>query len=61
MLPVYGRKLRRQEESEATQTSFTGKRAFEHYLLCFQLVLWKQIRWLLNEARLPSELEVCGI
>ena len=39
--------------------ALSGKRAFEHYLLCFQLVLWKQVYWLLHVKNLPAEFEVC--
>lgn len=38
--------------------ALTGKKAFEHYLLCFQLVLWKQVHWLIHTKHLPNELEV---
>ena len=36
---------------------FTGSQALEHYLLALQLVLWKQLAWLIQVAKLPEELE----
>lgn len=41
-----------------TASSFSGADAFEHYLLCLQLVLRKQLRWLIDVQQLPEELEV---
>lgn len=38
-------------------TALVGKQALEHYLVCFQLVLWKQVSWLVSEKGLPAELE----
>lgn len=38
-------------------SGFTGTKAFEHYLLCIQLVLRKQLRWLIDIQKLPEELE----
>ncbi|KAL1305368.1 hypothetical protein AAFC00_002262 [Neodothiora populina] len=56
--PQFGRKARRLgEEEEAIDTALTGKRAFEHYLLCFQLVLWKQVHWLISVKSFPVEFE----
>ncbi|KAK4544621.1 hypothetical protein LTR36_004193 [Oleoguttula mirabilis] len=56
-----GRKSRRKDsdaESIASKASgFSGPRAFEHYLLCLQLVLRKQLRWLIEVQGLPEELE----
>ena len=37
---------------------FEGKEAFELYLISYQLILRKQIWWLVHEKGLPSELEV---
>ncbi|KAI4716280.1 hypothetical protein E4T48_07502 [Aureobasidium sp. EXF-10727] len=48
---------RERDVEENAETALTGKGAFEHYLLCFQLVLWKQIHWLINSKHLPNELE----
>lgn len=39
-------------------SAFTGADALEQYLLCLQLVLRKQLRWLIDAQRLPEELEV---
>lgn len=39
-------------------SSFSGTHALEHYLLCLQLVLRKQVRWLIDVQKLPEELEV---
>lgn len=39
-------------------SGFSGPRAFEHHLLCLQLVLRKQLRWLIDVQKLPEELEV---
>lgn len=45
-------------ESTASRVSgFSGPKAFEHYLLCLQLVLRKQLRWLIDVQHLPEELE----
>ncbi|TIA36597.1 hypothetical protein D6C79_08272 [Aureobasidium pullulans] len=57
-VPLFGKKARRERDiEESVETALTGKRAFEHYLLCFQLVLWKQVYWLVNTKHLPKELE----
>ncbi|KAK6002075.1 hypothetical protein QM012_001713 [Aureobasidium pullulans] len=56
--PSFGKKARRAREvEENVETALTGKKAFEHYLLCFQLVLWKQVHWLVHTKHLPNELE----
>ncbi|KAK4926367.1 hypothetical protein LTR66_016349, partial [Elasticomyces elasticus] len=34
-----------------------GREGFEHYLLCYQFVLRKQVYWLVHEKDLPAELE----
>ena len=39
-------------------TDFEGKEAFELYLVSYQLILRKQIWWLVHDRGLPSELEV---
>jgi hypothetical protein len=39
-------------------TDFEGKRAFELYLVSYQLILRKQLWWLMKERGLPAELEV---
>ncbi|KAG9580178.1 hypothetical protein KCU61_g1493, partial [Aureobasidium melanogenum] len=57
-VPSFGKKARRAREvEENVETALTGKKAFEHYLLCFQLVLWKQVYWLIHTKHLPNELE----
>ncbi|KAI5368155.1 Putative transcription initiation factor Rrn7, Zinc-finger [Septoria linicola] len=60
-LIVEGRRTRRADsdaESGVTRVSgFTGTKAFEHYLLCIQLILRKQLRWLIDIQKLPEELE----
>ncbi|KAK4506028.1 hypothetical protein PRZ48_003993 [Zasmidium cellare] len=61
-LVTLGKTSRRKDsdaESVATSkaTGFSGARAFEHYLLCIQLVLRKQLRWLIDVQKLPPELE----
>ncbi|KAK3070855.1 hypothetical protein LTR53_009717 [Teratosphaeriaceae sp. CCFEE 6253] len=38
-------------------SGYKGSRALEHYLLCLQLVLRKQLRWLIGTKKLPEELE----
>jgi RNA polymerase I-specific transcription initiation factor RRN7 len=34
-----------------------GRDATELYLQCYQLILWKQVQWLINSMGFPSELE----
>ncbi|KAM0712485.1 hypothetical protein Q7P37_011581 [Cladosporium fusiforme] len=58
-----GRKQRRRDsdaESSARSRSrgFTGSQALEHYLVALQLILRKQVSWLITVAKLPPELEV---
>lgn len=36
----------------------SGREASDHYLLCFQLILWKQCHWLINSKGFTPELEV---
>ncbi|TKA83914.1 hypothetical protein B0A55_00196 [Friedmanniomyces simplex] len=58
---IAGRKARRKDSEAESTTSrasgLSGPRAFEHYLLCLQLVLRKQLRWLIETKKLPEELE----
>ncbi|KAK5700898.1 hypothetical protein LTR97_005416 [Elasticomyces elasticus] len=58
---IAGRKARLKDSDAESTTSkasgFSGARAFEHYLLCLQLVLRKQLRWLIETKKLPEELE----
>ncbi|KAE9988820.1 hypothetical protein EG328_007424 [Venturia inaequalis] len=49
---------RRKEEKEKVLKHLTGKPAFELYLLCYQLILRKQVWWLIHEKEMPAELEV---
>ncbi|EME86107.1 uncharacterized protein MYCFIDRAFT_131200 [Pseudocercospora fijiensis CIRAD86] len=61
-LVLTGRTARRKLDSDAESTTtkvtgFSGPKAFEHYLLCVQLVLRKQLRWLIDVQKLPEELE----
>lgn len=35
-----------------------GRRGFELFLQCYQLILQKQVHWLINEKGFPAELEV---
>ncbi|KXT04514.1 hypothetical protein AC578_8631 [Pseudocercospora eumusae] len=61
-LVITGRTTRVKVESDAESTTtkitgFSGPKAFEHYLLCVQLVLRKQLRWLIDVQKLPEELE----
>lgn len=60
---VTGRTSKRKVESDAESAAttrvsgFTGTKAFEHYVLCLQLVLRKQLRWLIDVQGFPEELE----
>ncbi|KAF2229294.1 hypothetical protein EV356DRAFT_475642 [Viridothelium virens] len=52
-------RARRQKEArERILPKYTGRRQFEHYLLCYQFVLWTQASWLVNVKGLPKELEI---
>jgi len=39
-------------------SGLSGPRAFEHYLLAVQLILRRQLKWLIETKKLPKELEV---
>ncbi|KAK5018472.1 hypothetical protein LTR16_002013 [Cryomyces antarcticus] len=53
-----GRKSRKKaEEREIVEIRFKGRQAFEQFLLCYQLLLWKQSHWLVKSRGLPAELE----
>ncbi|KAI7187927.1 hypothetical protein KC363_g5728 [Hortaea werneckii] len=56
-----GRKsVRKDSDAESTTSrasGFSGPKALEHYLLCLQLILRKQLRWLVDVQKLPSDLE----
>ena len=59
---MQGRKSKRRRDPDAESTGskasgYSGIRALEHYLLCFQLVLRKQVTWLVNVVNLPADLE----
>ncbi|CZT19832.1 uncharacterized protein RCC_05688 [Ramularia collo-cygni] len=60
-LPNHGKTSRRRDLDASSFTSrasgFSGTRAFEHYLLCMQVVMRKQLQWLIDVQRLPTELE----
>lgn len=62
-LPQIGRTHRRKDSdaelsARSRSRGFTGSQAFEHYLLALQLVLRKQVAWLIRVVGLPEELEV---
>ncbi|KAL7268566.1 hypothetical protein RUND412_008808 [Rhizina undulata] len=46
------------KEKEKTTKILRGRRGFELYLQCYQLVLRKQVAWLVNEKGFPEDLEV---
>ncbi len=48
---------RKREEKERVQRVFSGRDATQLFLQCYQLVLWKQVKWLIEMKGLPSELE----
>lgn len=48
---------KKREEKEIVQTVFSGKEANDLYLQCYQLILWKQCFWLVEEKGFPKELE----
>jgi RNA polymerase I-specific transcription initiation factor RRN7 len=60
-----GRKQRRRDsDAESTRSrsrGFTGSQAVEHYLLALQLILRKQVSWLITVAKLPAALEVRSV
>ncbi|KAF2212976.1 hypothetical protein CERZMDRAFT_40275 [Cercospora zeae-maydis SCOH1-5] len=61
-LIIQGRRTTRKADSDVESgitrvSGFTGTKAFEHYLLCIQLILRKQLRWLIDVKKLPAELE----
>lgn len=53
------RRARRQSEAEAAARPkyFSGREATELYLQCFQLVLRKQVWWLVTDEGYPTEVE----
>lgn len=46
------------QERERVSLTLTGTKATELYLQCFQLVLWKQVSWLVKVKGYPGELQV---
>ncbi|KAF2456106.1 hypothetical protein BDY21DRAFT_364845 [Lineolata rhizophorae] len=54
-----GEKVREKKDRDATQVNihFKGREAFELYLQCYQLILRKQIWWLIQNKGMPTELE----
>lgn len=48
---------RKREERERVNRVFSGREATQLFLQCYQLVLWKQVKWLIDMKGLPSELE----
>ncbi|KAJ8071326.1 hypothetical protein OCU04_001660 [Sclerotinia nivalis] len=53
-----GKKSRKKrEEKEQVEKVFGGRDATQLYLQCYQLILWKQIHWLVTVKGFPAELE----
>lgn len=53
-----GRKTRKKrEEKERVEVIFSGREATELFLQCWQLILWKQVEWLVRVKGMPEELE----
>jgi RNA polymerase I-specific transcription initiation factor RRN7 len=48
---------RKREEKEHVERVFSGREAAQLFLQCYQLVLWKQVKWLIDMKGLPDELE----
>ena len=48
----------RRSLTESSASSLTRPQASEQYLLCAQLVLRKQLKWLVDVQKLPGGLEV---
>lgn len=59
--PGTARKSRKKDERQREKASVTleGPKAVELYLQCFQLVMRKQVHWLIKVKDYPKELEVC--
>ena len=54
-----GKKTRkRREEKEKVKTLYSGQEARELFLQCYQLLLWKQVHWLVTVQKFPKELEM---
>ncbi|OQN97884.1 hypothetical protein B0A48_16195 [Cryoendolithus antarcticus] len=59
-LVLAGRKHRRVDsdaESMKTGRTFEGSKAVEYYLIALQVVLRKQVQWLVDEAKVSGEIE----
>lgn len=53
-----GRKTRlKRVQKEKVELVFSGRAATELFLQAYQLVLWKQVAWLVGVKNLPAELE----
>ncbi|TKX25151.1 putative RNA polymerase I-specific transcription initiation factor rrn7 [Elsinoe australis] len=52
-----GRRTVRKTEEDSEEVALTGQEGFEHYLICFQLILWKQVRSFVESSGSPAELE----
>ncbi|KAF2089632.1 hypothetical protein K490DRAFT_37491 [Saccharata proteae CBS 121410] len=56
-----GKKFRapREKVEKVTKlsTELKGAKAVEQYILCYQVVLWKQARWLVQAKNMPPKLE----
>ena len=53
-----GKKTRRsREKKEKIPTVYTGEKARDLFIQCYQLILWKQVHWLVQEKGLPANLE----
>lgn len=48
---------RKREEKERVERVLSGREATQLFLQCYQLVLWKQVKWLIDVKGLPGELE----
>ncbi|RDL33685.1 Ubiquitin-like protein [Venustampulla echinocandica] len=54
-----GKKSRKLEvDKPRAERILSGRDAFELYLSCYQLILWKQCHWLVNAKGFPPELEI---
>lgn len=48
---------KKREEKERVHRVFSGREAAQLFLQCYQLILWKQVKWLIDVKRFPSDLE----
>ncbi|KAH8155266.1 uncharacterized protein LAJ45_00275 [Morchella importuna] len=56
--PQGDRAARKNQEKEKVQRVLRGRRGFELFLQCYQLILQKQVHWLINKKGFPVELEI---